>query len=418
MLGVPGAWILLIMLFMAIVSTGCAEIIAVATIMTYDVYCEYLNPELKTERMNNRQIFYATMIGKSSDLGVSRARAPANVLSVEELEAKSIETIELTKVSECLKKLEKAHLLPSGRDFEDTEAKAIESALLGYLENDNLVTYENFYFALQSQVLSKLSYEASIVLRMMKFFCICFAVFMGFLANFLQSILAPYGRGLGFVYCSMGIFVGPAVAPAAMAILMETANAKWCTIGAISGLIGGITVWIATAYYMFEGEVTVATLDGDYPFLNSNVTSILLSAFVAIAGSIADPDTKFKWKLLTVQLPLVDDMPPLREDGRTAKELDDFLIKSYKKSCASALFLFVFLCGLFPGALYASSAIFGKTGFSVWIGVFMLWCFIGGMVVIILPILDFKKDLKNANELKKVKAAKEAEKDKAAALQT
>merc|ERR1719199_1703228 len=81
MLGPAGAWILLVMLFMAIVSTGCAEIIAVATIMTYDVYCEYLNWDLKTERMNNRQIFYATMIGKSSDLGVSRARAPLVVLS-------------------------------------------------------------------------------------------------------------------------------------------------------------------------------------------------------------------------------------------------------------------------------------------------------------------------------------------------
>merc|ERR1719238_50567 len=65
-LGAPGAWILLIMLFMAIVSTGCAEIIAVATIMTYDVYCEYLNPHLKSERMKNRQIFYATVLGKDA----------------------------------------------------------------------------------------------------------------------------------------------------------------------------------------------------------------------------------------------------------------------------------------------------------------------------------------------------------------
>merc|ERR1719197_1196209 len=66
MLGAPGAWILLIMLFMAIVSTGCAEIIAVATIMTYDVYCEYLNPHLKGQRMKNRQIFYATVLDKPS----------------------------------------------------------------------------------------------------------------------------------------------------------------------------------------------------------------------------------------------------------------------------------------------------------------------------------------------------------------
>merc|ERR1712072_907119 len=63
MLGEAGALVLLIMLFMAIVSTGCAEIIAVATILTYDVYCEYLNPYLKDERVKNRQIFYATMLG-------------------------------------------------------------------------------------------------------------------------------------------------------------------------------------------------------------------------------------------------------------------------------------------------------------------------------------------------------------------
>merc|ERR550514_15329 len=66
MLGPAGAWVLLIMLFMAIVSTGCAEILAVATIMTYDVYCEYLNPELKSDRMKNRQIFYACFCGKDA----------------------------------------------------------------------------------------------------------------------------------------------------------------------------------------------------------------------------------------------------------------------------------------------------------------------------------------------------------------
>merc|ERR1711998_106183 len=84
MLGVSGAWILLIMLFMAIVSTGCAEIIAVATIMTYDVYCEYLNPELKDDRMKNRQIFYATLLGKSTE-GYERYSAGKELVTVEEL---------------------------------------------------------------------------------------------------------------------------------------------------------------------------------------------------------------------------------------------------------------------------------------------------------------------------------------------
>merc|ERR1719265_2832652 len=47
-LGPGGAFILLLQLFMAITSTGSAEIIAVSSILTYDIYYEYINPELKS----------------------------------------------------------------------------------------------------------------------------------------------------------------------------------------------------------------------------------------------------------------------------------------------------------------------------------------------------------------------------------
>jgi Na+/proline symporter len=402
MLGETGAWVLLFMLFMAIVSTGCAEIIAVATIMTYDIYCEYLNWDLKTERMNNRQIFYATVLGENSDLGVSRARKPANPIKVEKIALKSTEKVDARAadgpLGSLLTKLEGASILPSAREFEPEERRAIQSVLVGYTGSDGLVTYENVYFAVQSQVLCKQSGEAGIVLRMMKFFCIGFAIFMGFLANFLQSLLAPYGRGLGFVYCSMGIFVGPAVAPAAMAILMESANAKWCTIGAISGLIFGIITWLATAQYIYE-EITIKTLDNDYPFLWSNLMSICFSGLVAIAGSLADPNKEFKWEHLGVQLPLVDDMPPLVE-ASVGDKMEEFLLKSYNRSVKVAMFLFIFLCALLPGVLYLSNMIFSSTMFTVWVIIFMLWCFIGGLSVIILPIYDFKKDYDAAQVLK------------------
>ena len=107
--------------------------------------------------------------------------------------------------------------------------------MAAYVEKDGTVTYELLYFAVQSQVLAKKSLESGVMLRVMKFFCVCFAVFMGFNALILQAV----GLGLGFVYMSMGIFVGPAVAPAAMAILMEKASPTWCTAGAVLGLCGG-----------------------------------------------------------------------------------------------------------------------------------------------------------------------------------
>jgi len=59
---------------------------------------------------------------------------------------------------------------------------------------------------------------------------------------------------------------------------------------------------------------------------------------------------------------------------------------------------------LLPGVLYLGNFIFASTAFSVWIGIFMLWCFIGGMSVIILPIYDFKKDYDAHQELLKQQA--------------
>ena len=45
MLGQAGAVLILIMLFMAIVSTGAAESIAISSLVSYDIYREYINPE-------------------------------------------------------------------------------------------------------------------------------------------------------------------------------------------------------------------------------------------------------------------------------------------------------------------------------------------------------------------------------------
>merc|ERR1719311_1831484 len=168
----------------------------------------------------------------------------------------------LTQLSDILPKLEAAGVLPNARTFTSEESKAIESVLNAYAEKDGTVTSELVYFAVQSQVLCKLSYEAAVMLRIMKFFCCVFAFFMGFLAIVLQTI----GLGLGFVYMSMGIFVGPAVAPATLAILMEKASAQACTFGAIAGLCGGLITWVACAQIIY-GKIEIGTLGGDYPFL-------------------------------------------------------------------------------------------------------------------------------------------------------
>ena len=51
LLGDVGAILVLIMLFMAIVSTGSAESIAVSSLVAYDIYRHYMNPEATGEQI-------------------------------------------------------------------------------------------------------------------------------------------------------------------------------------------------------------------------------------------------------------------------------------------------------------------------------------------------------------------------------
>jgi hypothetical protein len=53
LLGTGGAVLILILIFMAITSTGSAESIAVASLVSYDVYREYFNPEATGEQILN-----------------------------------------------------------------------------------------------------------------------------------------------------------------------------------------------------------------------------------------------------------------------------------------------------------------------------------------------------------------------------
>jgi len=57
LLGTAGSGLILVMLFMAIVSTGSAESIAVSSLVAYDIYREYINPEA-----TGKQILFVSRI--------------------------------------------------------------------------------------------------------------------------------------------------------------------------------------------------------------------------------------------------------------------------------------------------------------------------------------------------------------------
>merc|ERR1712036_165834 len=116
-------------------------------------------------------------------------------------------------------------------------------------QDGSMVLVGDLYSALNRAVSSN-NVEGAILLRVSKFFTGIFAVFMGFLAVFLLTI----GLSLGHVYMSMGCLVGSAVGPAALTILMETANGKAIAVGAVGGFVLAMIGWTGQAATEF-GEV-------------------------------------------------------------------------------------------------------------------------------------------------------------------
>merc|ERR1719482_1792102 len=115
---------------------------------------------------------------------------------------------------------------------------------------DETIVISDLYDALNRAVSSN-SLEGRILLRVSKFFTGIFALFMGFLAVFLQTL----DLGLGWVYMSMGVLIGSAVGPASLTILMETANGIGIAAGAVGGLAIGMLGWVIKAQ-VDHGEVT------------------------------------------------------------------------------------------------------------------------------------------------------------------
>ncbi|CAE8639555.1 unnamed protein product [Polarella glacialis] len=364
-MGSSGAFILLLQLFMAVTSTGSAEIIAVSSILTYDIYYTYLNPELKGRRDGLRLIFQQAVVAfeESGRVAVSSVQALLDALVKARFFEKSVPVEELGRLT-----------------------NALDSFTV-----DGSIATKDMYAAL-NRVVSSNSHEGAILLRVSKFFTAVFAIFMGFLAVFLQTL----GFSLGWVYMSMGVIIGSAVGPACLTILMERANGLFISAGAVGGLALGLSGWCIQAQ-LDSGEISYDSLGQDWPWVVGNLCAILGGFFISGVGSLIFPDTTFKWEMLNERIPLVDDIEPPKDD----EETDEKLSKQVKLAIGASLTLTLILLVIWPLPMHGAAGVFSEGGFMAWIVLELGWAIIAGCVIVILPITEIVSDFRQAKKVSK-----------------
>merc|ERR1719359_107546 len=375
-LGPAGAFILLLQLFMAITSTGSAEIIAVSSILTYDIYYEYINPELKMRREKLRRIFY-TLVQKftGGGEGIDVVAQPDKEQEIRlDLVAKTIKTSDVQALLDALASSGFFEVQPS-----EKEISMLSSLVATYSQEDGTILVPDLYSAVNKAASSN-NIEGKILLRVSKFFTGLFAVFMGFLAVFLLTI----GLSLGHVYMSMGCIVGSAVGPAALTILMERANSNAIAVGAVGGFILAMVGWIAQAASEF-GEVKYGTLMSDWPWVVGNLCGILGGTAIALIGSLLAPDTTFRWSMLNDRIALVDDVEPPKDSKLETENKLDFQVKL---AVGASIVLTVVLLVLWPIPMHLGAGVFSESGFSIWVALEIAWAVVGGVVIIVMPAIE------------------------------
>merc|ERR1719482_829656 len=266
----------------------------------------------------------------------------------------------------------------------------LASLVATFAKEDGTISIPDIYSAVNKAVSSN-NIEGAILLRVSKFFTGLFAVFMGFLAVFLLTI----GLSLGHVYMSMGCLVGSAVGPAALTILMETANSKAIAVGAVGGFVLAMIGWVGQAATEF-GEVKYGTIMSDWPWVSGNLCGILGGTAIAVIGSLISPDKDFKWAMLNERIALVDDVEPPKD---ASLETGAKLETQVKIAVWASIILTIVLLVLWPIPMHTATGVLGEGSFGAWVAVEIIWALVGGLVIIILPAIELCRTFSGKDKL-------------------
>lgn len=242
----------------------------------------------------------------------------------------------------------------------------------------SLMTYDVFRTYL------KPSASGRELIRISRFAILSFGLGMGVLA----SVLFQFGVSLQYVYLTMGILIGSAVAPISFALLWKKTNRYAATGAALVGLVSGVAAWFSTANLMF-GEITITSTGDIIPLLVGNITSIVVSLGITIIGSALIPEN-FDFRIMKQKIVVVDDKirSMLRHDT------DEDLLRRSLNFCKKTGFsISIILVVVWPASFFLSEFVFDEFSFHVWVWLAIIWAVCASSTIIILPLIEARKSI-------------------------
>ncbi|CAM9717321.1 unnamed protein product [Discosporangium mesarthrocarpum] len=222
------------------------------------------------------------------------------------------------------------------------------------------------------------------ILKVSRITILVFGVFMGCLSIALHEI----GLNLGWVYLFMGVVIGSAVIPVSMVLTWKKCTAAGAISGALLGQICGVIAWLVTASSL-SGEVTVATLGGNYPMLAGNLVSILFSGIVCTIVSFIKPDD-YDWST-TKEIKMVEE-----DDNawHTEEDYDDKMLVAAKGWIMKFGILFTVVIVILWPVLSVPAGVFTESYFGFWVALSMIWGLVATSIIVFLPLAESSGSIK------------------------
>merc|ERR1712013_152368 len=356
LLGPVGEYSMLFLILMAVMSTGSAEIIAVASIVIYDVYQTYICP-FRRDHKDGQCILCGRYLRQQKGEDVTEV---CSCPSAEGCEACNEDTVARAQTLNVVKPHYTCQAHGAYKEYQE-----------------HLLNYKNW--------------------------CI---VVCTFLSIPLCLLCWAVDLNLAWTYYFTGILISSSVIPIAMSILWARATSY----GLVSGVVGG---GLSAATFVKNTGEELPMLTGNMVAISVGGAACIVVTFIPrwrMTAEIEEAEwdktrdidnplspwvTKYKGELNLDDGENFHDRPPLEiviRKFRTAK------VTAY----TAAVLFTVFFMGLWPGSML-SVDILDLNGFNIWTTISRGWAFTAAAVIITLPLFQevaavLKQLKKNAKE--------------------